>query len=109
MADAPVVFKRGKQKHAQRSRVSTPDITSQEEGGSEVAEGEDSPSVLASKLKNKIKARSKPKSTLSFGGDEEVRVSHCTLELRLIGTVAGGGRGGFSAQEIQSEPQIDVE
>lgn len=76
MADnAPVMFKRKGARASQRARTSETAVTAI----SEVAEdgstgtGEDSPSVVAAKLKNKLKSRIKPKSTLSFGVDEVVR------------------------------------
>lgn len=70
MADAPVVFKRTKPKHIPRTRDWAPG-TPATDGESEGADSTDSPSTLATKLKKK--ARVKPKSRLSFGGDEEVR------------------------------------
>ena len=69
MAEPPVMFKRTKSKHTQRARVSTPDEDTAPT--TEGAETEEPPSVLAAKLKKKT--RTKAKSTLSFGGDEEVR------------------------------------
>lgn len=67
---SPVIFKRSKAKPTARARENSP------ENGTEKATetAEDSSSTLALKLKNKIK-RTKVKSRLSFGGDEEeVRV-----------------------------------
>lgn len=69
MADAPVVFKRTKSKPAQRARTSTPDVV-ESTGDGEVADVDESPSTLATKLKKRIKTREKPKSRLSFGADE---------------------------------------
>ncbi|KAF5375932.1 hypothetical protein D9615_008279 [Tricholomella constricta] len=60
----PVIFKRTKAKPGQRTRQASP------EHDAEKAAGDDSPSTLATKLKNKVK-RAKPKSQLSFGGDDE--------------------------------------
>ncbi|OBZ68655.1 hypothetical protein A0H81_11197 [Grifola frondosa] len=65
-----VVFKRSRTKHAQRSRVSTPN-PGESQPELEAANGEVSPSTLATKLKNKVKARAQPKSPLSFGGNDE--------------------------------------
>ena len=67
----PLIFKRTKAKPAARARQTLPE----NEDDSSVRAGEDgSPSTLATKLKNKVK-RSKPRSRLSFGGDDdEVRV-----------------------------------
>ncbi|KAG6891529.1 hypothetical protein C0992_005064 [Termitomyces sp. T32_za158] len=61
----PVIFKRSKSKPAQRARQSA--ANDDETTVQETAE--DSPSTLATKLKNKAK-RAK-KSKLSFGGDDE--------------------------------------
>ncbi|CCL98857.1 uncharacterized protein FIBRA_00863 [Fibroporia radiculosa] len=71
MSGEPVIFKRTKSKPAQRSRVSTPDVEDGSVTPGETADVEESPSVLATKLKKKIKSREKPKSKLSFGADEE--------------------------------------
>ncbi|TFK91874.1 GCFC-domain-containing protein [Polyporus arcularius HHB13444] len=64
MAEPPVLFKRTKPKHTQRSRISTPDPDAAPTTGED-----DSPSAVAAKLRKKTRA--KAKSTLSFGGDEE--------------------------------------
>ncbi|GBE83032.1 nineteen complex-related protein 2-domain-containing protein [Sparassis latifolia] len=70
MTEPPVVFKRSSKKHAQRGRVSTPEVVGEKEKeGDRAAGSEQSPSMLATKLKNKLRA--KPKTRLSFGGDEE--------------------------------------
>ncbi|KAF8842200.1 hypothetical protein BDN67DRAFT_1038818 [Paxillus ammoniavirescens] len=65
----PVVFKKSKSRPGQRARDSANDTeeTSQHLGEADI----DSPISLASKLKSRVK-RSKPKSRLSFGGDDEV-------------------------------------
>lgn len=76
-SDSPVIFKRSKTKTTARSRQLSPE-TNAENSGPEVSEN--SPSTLATKLKNKIK-KAKPKSRLSFGGDEEV--SHLLLLILL--------------------------
>jgi GC-rich sequence DNA-binding factor len=70
----PFIFKRTKAKTAQRTRQSSPDNDTETAGA---ATGDDSPSTLATKLKNRVKK--KTKSRLSFGGDEDevsVRNSH---------------------------------
>ncbi|KAI0754740.1 GCFC-domain-containing protein [Daedaleopsis nitida] len=67
MAEPPVTFKRTKSKHTQRARVSTPDADAPSTTGD--AHEEDSPSIVAAKLKKKTRA--KAKSTLSFGGEED--------------------------------------
>ncbi|KAM6494395.1 Nineteen complex-related protein 2 domain containing protein [Amanita muscaria] len=60
----PVIFKRSKAKPAGRTRSTSPKGVSVQENEQE------SPSTLATKLKNKVK-KSRPKSKLSFGGDDE--------------------------------------
>ncbi|KZT27360.1 hypothetical protein NEOLEDRAFT_1176784 [Neolentinus lepideus HHB14362 ss-1] len=67
MADNPIVFKRTKSKHVQRTRE-TP-AEGNNSSTEALADVEDSPSTLATKLKKK--ARAKPKSRLSFGGGDE--------------------------------------
>lgn len=69
MAEPPVIFKRTKAKSAQRARVTT-DAEAAPTTGTE-ADAEESPSIVAAKLKKKTRA--KARSTLSFGGEEEVR------------------------------------
>ncbi|CAA7262911.1 unnamed protein product [Cyclocybe aegerita] len=63
---APVIFKRNKGKPKPREKETVPSVSADD--GSETLE--DSPSTLATKLKKKIQ-KAKPKSRLSFGGDEE--------------------------------------
>lgn len=67
MSDSPIVFKRTKSKPSTRTRT-------EDESQLEVADSEETPSTIATKLKKQIKTRAKPKARLSFGGDEEVRV-----------------------------------
>ncbi|RDB19034.1 GC-rich sequence DNA-binding factor 2 [Hypsizygus marmoreus] len=62
----PVIFKRTKGKPAQRTRQTSPE---NEPRTGAAATRDESPSTLATKLKNKVKKR--PKSRLSFGGDED--------------------------------------
>lgn len=76
MADgAPVMFKRKGTRPSQRSRSTEADVIPTTGIASDAAgTGEDSPSVLATKLKNKLKTRTKLKTKLSFGAaDEDVR------------------------------------
>ena len=76
MSDSPVVFKR-KSKPTQRARVSTPD----EDAAPTIQDGDEaveSPSALAAKVKKKT--RTKMKSTLSFGAEEEVRRRYISLQ-----------------------------
>lgn len=72
MADAPVTFKRKGARPAQRARSGVDfDVANSEPGSETVAgSGDESPSVLAAKLKNKLKSRVKPKTRLSFGVEE---------------------------------------
>lgn len=72
MADTPIIFKRNKAKHVQRARDGSPEASQQT---TETNSNEPSMSVLSTKLKNKAKRGSKPKTALSFGGDREVRVT----------------------------------
>ncbi|KAF9221600.1 hypothetical protein BS17DRAFT_711194 [Gyrodon lividus] len=66
--DSPVIFKKSKSRPGQRTRDSTDNT---EETPQHLAEaGIESPISLASKHKSRVK-RSKPKSRLSFGGDDE--------------------------------------
>jgi GC-rich sequence DNA-binding factor len=70
----PLAFKRTKAKPAQRTRQPSSDIDAEI---SSTAAVDESPSTLATKLKNKVKKR--PKARLSFGGDEDevcVCISH---------------------------------
>jgi GC-rich sequence DNA-binding factor len=60
-----VIFKRTKAKPAVRTRPTSPEPTKDQE------DSEDSPITLATKIKNKVK-KSRPKSKLSFGDEEEV-------------------------------------
>ncbi|KAF9483419.1 hypothetical protein BDN70DRAFT_873928 [Pholiota conissans] len=66
-SDSPVIFKRSKAKPAVRARAISPDADAKLTA---IQTAEDSPTTLATKLKNKIK-KTKTKSRLSFGGDEE--------------------------------------
>ncbi|KAG6817011.1 hypothetical protein H0H87_000907 [Tephrocybe sp. NHM501043] len=66
-SSTPVIFKRTKGKPAQRARQT--DAENDVETTAQDA-GEDSPSTLAAKLRNKVK-RAKKSSRLSFGADEE--------------------------------------
>lgn len=71
MSDPPLTFKRSKNKRSQRTRgVDVEEPTSEAAADT----GEESPSSLATKLKNKLRTRNKPKTKLSFGVDDEVRV-----------------------------------
>ena len=72
MAEAPVTFKRKVARPTGRARAAEPDVANSEPG-SEAAtagSGDESPSVVAAKLKNKLKSRVKPKTRLSFGVEE---------------------------------------
>lgn len=94
------MFKKPRSRLAPRGREKSPEDISQttSEKGESV---EESPIALASRLKNKAK-RTKPKSTLSFGGDEEVHVfTPYTIEFSLI-TSSGRRWGSLPSEEIKS-------
>jgi hypothetical protein len=90
--DSPVIFKRkgNAAKPVQRVREKSPEVQSETDtdGGSAPETAvEESPSTLATKLKKKIQ-KSRPKSRLSFGGDDEVRIYFSfalMIELNLCG------------------------
>lgn len=91
MSDSPVIFKRSKTKPGQRARQKSPDAN--DATSDFTPQGDESPITLASKLKNKAK-RAKPKSRLSFGGDDdEVCVITVLGELILMGDGAMEGAG----------------
>jgi hypothetical protein len=73
--DAPVIFKR-KQPKSSRSSGTRPaeDSVAAGAGDGVGQESGDSPAEVASRLRKQQKAR-KQKPQLSFGGDDEVRVS----------------------------------
>jgi hypothetical protein len=90
MDDGPVVFKRTKAKGTQRtsSRANRPEDDFKV--ANELEEPTESPSTLASKLKKK--ARVKPQSRLSFGGEDEVRVCISVSGPLLMGRNMREGR-----------------
>lgn len=74
--DVPVIFKRKQSKPSQSSRTRYAEdsvATNPEDGVAQ--EGGDSPAVVAARVRKQQKARQKPKPQLSFGGNDEVRVS----------------------------------
>lgn len=74
--DTPVIFKRKQSKPSQSSRARPVEssVTADPEDGA-VQESVDSPAAVASRLKKQQKARQKQKPQLSFGENDEVRVS----------------------------------
>ncbi|KAH9936526.1 GCFC-domain-containing protein [Fomitopsis serialis] len=115
MADAPVVFKKTKTKSSQRSRVSTP-VVADSTGDDQTADVEDaeSPSILATKLKKKLKTREKPKSRLSFGADEEgegeafqVKKSNLSRKLALGQHPASAGNVKTASIDLPSPSRSD--
>lgn len=74
--DAPVIFKRKQSKPSQSSRTRPVEdsVAPGPEDGA-VQENVDSPAAVASRLRKQQKSRQKQKPQLSFGGDDEVRVS----------------------------------
>lgn len=94
--DSPVMFKRKSAKHAARSRAMDIDAAPSETASNTAAgTGDESPSVIASKLKNKLKSRNKPKTKLSFGGDEDVRGRNPRPGSMLMGFVGRMARERF--------------
>ncbi|TFK52235.1 GCFC-domain-containing protein [Heliocybe sulcata] len=113
MADFPVVFKRTKSKHVQRSR-DTP-VEGNDDAAEATANVEDSPSTLATKLKKK--ARAKPKSRLSFGGGDEaedgevfqIKKSNLSRKVSLGKTPAPPGKPSVeSSPRSNSGPVYDA-
>ncbi|KDQ62610.1 hypothetical protein JAAARDRAFT_203706 [Jaapia argillacea MUCL 33604] len=94
--DGPVIFKRTKSKGTQRARDKSPEGNGVQPN---TASGDESssPSSLAAKLKKK--ARSKPKSRLSFGAGEEedegevfqIKKSNLSRKISLGGSSASSG------------------
>jgi len=84
--DSPVIFKRkgNAAKPVKRVREKSPESQSKTDtdGGLATPTVEVSPSTLATKLKKKIQ-KSRPKSRLSFGGDDEVRMSSLSSVLLI--------------------------
>jgi len=74
--DAPVIFKRKQPKLSQssRTRPAEDSATAGPEDGV-IEESVDSPAAVASRFRKQQKARRIQKPQLSFGGDDEVRVS----------------------------------
>jgi len=74
--DAPVVFKRKQSKPVQSSRPRpVEDSVAAGPGDGVVQESGDSPADVASRLRKQQKSRQKKKPQLSFGENDEVRVS----------------------------------
>jgi len=82
--DAPVIFKRKQSKLSQSSRTRPVEgSVAAGPGDGAVQESGDSPAEVASRLRKQQKARQKQKLQLSFGGDDEVRVSGSLQEPML--------------------------
>lgn len=104
--DAPVMFKRKAARPKQRSRPAESGAVAASEAVSDTAgSGEDSPSVVAAKLKNKLKSRDKPKTKLSFGADEDVSNRLSVRTWTMLTTLTGGRWGSLSGEEVETEPQ----
>ncbi|KAI0251981.1 nineteen complex-related protein 2-domain-containing protein [Lactifluus subvellereus] len=69
MSDTPVIFKRTKFKANQRAREESRQDAQEQQV--ESIQNEPSPSAVASKIRSKARQRVKPKTSLSFGADEE--------------------------------------
>ena len=84
--DAPVTFKRKQSKpsHSSRARpIEDPVVAGMEDGAAQKS-GDSSPAAIASRLRKQQKARQKQKTQLSFGGDDEVRVSDSPYDPMLM-------------------------
>lgn len=73
MSEPLVTFKKSKTKRTQRTREIDAETATAPTEDANAGTREDSPGILASKLKSKLKSRNKPQSKLSFGGPDEVR------------------------------------
>lgn len=106
MSDSSVVFRRTKSKPTARARAQSPDAN---DTGSDQNSQTDSPITLASKLKNKAK-RAKPKSRLSFGGDDDAEV--CVLndlkEFMLMGAGLEGDGEVFQVKKSNLSQKLKL-
>lgn len=106
MSDSPVIFKRSKSKPGQRARQKSPDAN--DATSDFTSQGDESPITLASKLKNKAK-RAKPKSRLSFGGDDdEVCVITVVKELILMGGAMEGAGEVFQVKKSNLSQKLKL-
>jgi len=83
--DVPVVFKRKPSKPSQSSRTRPVEVAvaaGTEDGA--VQESGDSPAAIALRVRKQQKARQKQKPQISFGGDDEVRVSDSLSDPMLM-------------------------
>ncbi|KAH9924304.1 GCFC-domain-containing protein [Epithele typhae] len=101
MSNAPVVFKR-KGKATQRARVSTPEAEATVVDGGD-AEVSESPSALAAKVKRKT--RTKAKSALSFGGDEEEAGETFKLKKGVLSSNLAKGKASTGVSSSSFTPQ----
>jgi hypothetical protein len=85
LVDRPVVFKR-KPKPSQRARERSP---TEERASEDVENPQDSPVTSAAQLKLLKSKRTKVKSKLSFGAEDEVRVSTASQGCMLTGVRVG--------------------
>lgn len=106
MSDSSVIFKRTKSKPSQRARAKSPDVNETETDQNSQT---DSPITLASKLKNKAK-RAKPKSRLSFGGedDTEVCVFNDLQEFMLMGVGLEGDGEVFKVKKSNLSQKLKL-
>ena len=105
MSDAPVIFKRSKFKANQRAREQ-PQQNPQEQQPQSTEDGP-SPSALASKIKNKAKQRTKPKTSLSFGVEEEVSY-HDTCFLDLHCQLQEGNEEAFKIKKSNLSQKLTL-
>ncbi|KAI0081642.1 hypothetical protein K474DRAFT_1656446 [Panus rudis PR-1116 ss-1] len=114
MSDEGVTFKKPKPKRGGRAR----DLAEEDDGAVAMDTGEDSPSVVASKVKSKHKARKKPQTRLSFGGPDEegdgevfqVKKSNLSRKLTLNRQEGSPAAGSPSTPSIatSSQPKYDA-
>ena len=74
--DPPVIFKRKQSKPSQSSRTRPVEVSvavGLEDGAAQ--ESDNSPAAVASRIRKRRETRQKQKPQLSFGADDEVRVS----------------------------------
>jgi GC-rich sequence DNA-binding factor len=108
MSDNPVIFKRSsKAKLGQRARQKSPDANDTPSDFTSQT-GDESPITLASKLKDKAK-RSKPKSRLSFGGDDDTEVCVFTDSGELVLIIRGlEGDGVFQVKKSNLSQKLKL-
>jgi len=105
MSDPPVIFKRTKFKANQRAREGSQQDA--REQPARTTEDEPSPSAVASKIKNKAKQRTKPKTSLSFGAEEEVS-QYATSFLNPHRRLQGGNEEVFKIKKSSLSQKLTL-